>query len=223
MGVIKFPENRKSANRNSSITPSRICRTANLPNTCSTVAAAKKSWYHNIRYTYSSNLRNSVSRTAIRDTLDNRTGFNRTNRSGWQHLIRPSFSTKVLKYFNFAPSIGFEELWVPDYLKYTYDDSTKTTKIDTVSGFQARHLMTGIGANVSTTMCGLFEIPFSPMKVVRHKMDPSIGFSYAPDYTDEAFGYFQEVRDGNGNWSRNAINLPTTHSAAHRAAANSAI
>ena len=162
-------------------------------------SGSQKSWYHNIRYTYSSNLRNSVSRTAIRDTLDNRTGFNRTNRSGWQHLIRPSFSTKVLKYFNFAPSIGFEELWVPDYLKYTYDDSTKTTKIDTVSGFQARHLMTGIGANVSTTMYGLFEIPFSPMKVVRHKMDPSIGFSYAPDYTDEAFGYFQEVRDGNGN------------------------
>jgi lipopolysaccharide assembly outer membrane protein LptD (OstA) len=162
-------------------------------------SGSEQRWYHNLRYNYTSNLRNTVSRTPITDSTGTRIGFNRNERSGWQHAISPSFSTKLLRHFNFTSSLNFEELWVRQYLTYQYNDSTQTIEADTINDFRARHLITGIGANIRTTVYGLFEIPFSPLKVIRHKMDPTIGFSYSPDYTDRSFGYYQEIRDASGN------------------------
>jgi len=157
-------------------------------------------WYHNIRYTYSSSLKSSGFSAPKLDSLGQKIGTQHDLNAGWRHQINPSFSTKMFKYFNVTPRMSFQELWVPEYLDYSYDDSTQQVKIDTIDSFRSRHLLTGMGMNVRTTMYGLWEIPLLPVKVIRHKMDPSIGFSYAPDYTDPSFGYFQEIRDGDGNF-----------------------
>lgn len=152
-------------------------------------------WYHQIRYSYNSKMLGRGSRIAnFDDSTGAVTSFDRTFRSGWKHDIVPSFSTKIFKYFSVTPSMSFEELWSPDYVQYEYDDSLdRAVAVDTVGEFRSRHLFRNMGIGVKTTLYGLFEIPFSPMKVVRHKMDPSIGFSYQPDYSDESFGYYQRI------------------------------
>lgn len=161
--------------------------------------SSEKSWYHNIRYSYNSTLKSSGSNIPV---MDNTTGqtlyFNRTRASGWGHDITPTFSTKFLKYFNLSPTLSFQELWAAEYLDYRLDDSTNAVVADTVKGFRARHLLTNMGIGVRTTFYGLFEIPFSPLKVIRHKIDPSVSLRYQPDYSDPVFGYYQAIRDSSG-------------------------
>lgn len=158
----------------------------------------RAAWYHDIRYSYRSDITSRGSRIAVRDSAGNVVRFDRPSKSGWQHQINPSFSTKLLKYFNLTPSVAFQELWVPEYFNYRFVDSLNTVVADTVKQFRARHLFTGMQLRTSTTMYGLWNIPFSPLKVIRHKMDPSIGFSYQPDYSDPRFGYYQTFRDTTG-------------------------
>jgi lipopolysaccharide assembly outer membrane protein LptD (OstA) len=161
--------------------------------------SSKKSWYHDIRYSYNSSLRSSGSRIPITDSQTGETsGFNTTSATGWGHDITPTFSAKFLKYLNLTPSMSFQELWVAEYLDYRLIDSTNTVAADTIKGFRARHLLNNIGLNARTTLYGLFDIPFSPLKVIRHKIDPAIGFRFQPDYSDDVFGYYQTLRDTSG-------------------------
>ncbi len=161
--------------------------------------AGGPAWYNNIRYSYNSSLRSSGSRKAILDEAGTTTGFNREVKSGWMHNITPTFSTKVLKYFSLTPSLSIQELWTPEYLEYRFVDSLNTAVADTVKEFRARRLVQNIGLRAKTTVYGLWEIPLLPVKVIRHKMDPSIGFSYQPDYAEEKFGYWQTFTDTSGN------------------------
>ena len=163
-------------------------------------AGGQKQWYHNLRYSYNSKILARGSRIPVTDNASGQiTGFDRTYNSGWKHDIVPSYSFKALKYFSFSPSLSLEELWVPEYLEYAYSDSLDRVVVaDTVKEFRARHLARGMGMSVRTTLYGLFELPFSPLKVIRHKMDPSIGFSYQPDYSDEVYGYYQTFKNAAG-------------------------
>ncbi len=154
-------------------------------------------WYQKIKYSYNSQLRSSGSKTPVTDSLGKNVGFNRIRKSGWRHNVTTSFNTNLLKYFKFSQSVALQEDWVPEYLNYTFVDSINNTVADTVNNFRARHIFsTSISA--STTMYGLWEIPFSPLKVIRHKIDPQIGFSYRPDFANSSFGYFQTFRDTTG-------------------------
>jgi lipopolysaccharide assembly outer membrane protein LptD (OstA) len=81
--------------------------------------SSKRSWYHDIRYSYNSSLRSSGSRIPVTDSQTGETsGFNSTLATGWGHDITPTFSTKVLNYFNLTPSMSFQELWAAEYLDY---------------------------------------------------------------------------------------------------------
>ena len=158
-------------------------------------------WYNNIKYSYETRLKSSASRRATAfDSTGQAISFNNSRRSGWQHTIRPSYSTKILKHFSVTPSMNFTELWVPEFIDYKFVDSLNTVvAADTVNEFRARHLVTGIGLNVRTTMYGLWNIPITPLKVVRHKLDPVVGLRFQPDYSDPGFGYYQSFTDTSGN------------------------
>jgi len=152
----------------------------------------KKKWYHDIYYNYNSNF---ISRG--KKTLQSDSTFLQSVNSAWQHSASLSFNRKIFKYFKYRQSIRAEELWVPQYYEYSFVDSLNNVVRDTVREFRSRHTFsTSIGA--STTLYGLFEIPFSPLKVIRHKIDPSISFSFSPNFSDPQWGYTQVFRDTTG-------------------------
>jgi lipopolysaccharide assembly outer membrane protein LptD (OstA) len=152
----------------------------------------KKKWYHDIYYSYNSNF---LSRGQKKFQTDST--YNRSTKTAWQHNANFSYNSKILKYFKYNQSVRAEELWVPEYLEYTFIDSINGVTQDTVKEFKSRHTFsTSIGA--STTIYGLFELPFSPLKVIRHKMDPSITFSFSPDFSDPNWGYTQVFTDTSG-------------------------
>ncbi len=155
-------------------------------------------WYNDIKYTYNNNLRARRTKdfiAAIDSTETDR--FETETKGGWVHNLGMSYNTKVLKYFKLNQSVSFQELWTPYALDYTFDNETNTALSDTVDGFNARRTFS-TSLNSSTTFYGLWEIPFSPLKVIRHKVDPQIGFTYAPDFSDESFGYYESFIDTNG-------------------------
>jgi hypothetical protein len=156
-------------------------------------SSTKKRWYHDLFYSYNSNFTSRGSKKL--DTIDST--FIRDTDTGWQHNANLSFNSKIFKYLRYNQSIRFQELWVPEYLDYTFDETQNKAIPDTIKGFRARHTFSmNIGA--STTFYGLFEIPLLPVKVIRHKMDPNITFSFSPDFRDPRFGYVQTFADTSG-------------------------
>nr|HQV32688.1 putative LPS assembly protein LptD [Calditrichia bacterium] len=160
---------------------------------------ANAPWYAKITYNYSNNLISSGSNNPVSDSTGEVVAFRDTRNTGWVHRLTPGIQFKLFKYFSVSPSLSYEELWVPEYQTYAYDRSTGKIDTTVVEGFQARRSVSNIGASVSTSIYGLWEIPFSPLKVIRHKMDPRIGISYSPDYSKESFGYYDTLVDSNGN------------------------
>jgi len=156
----------------------------------------QQSWYNNIKYNYNSRFLSKGSRTPIEDD-----GFIRTKKSAWEHTVSLTTPMKFLKYINLQQNFNFRELWVPEYQNYAFVDSLNNSVADTVKKFKARHTFS-TGVTARTTFYGIWTIPFSPLKVIRHKIDPSIGFSYTPDFSDEKWGYYQNFTDTTGRLIR---------------------
>jgi lipopolysaccharide export system protein LptA len=162
--------------------------------------SVKRKWYHDIYYNYSSNFTSTGSKT-LQQTSDTTSFFQKQSRTGWQHNIALSFNSKILKYLKYNQNLRIDELWVPKYLDYSFDPGTNQAVADTVHKFRARHTFsTSVGA--SSTIYGLWEIPLLPVKVIRHKMDPSVSFSFSPNFTDPGFGYVQSFTDTLGRTIR---------------------
>lgn len=168
------------------------------------------SWYHNFKYNYTTRFLSRGSRKPLDEG-----GFQRTKKTAWRHDVSLSSPQKFLRYINLTPNFSFQELWVPEYYDYGFYSPNYSNRdsglprdfaflqpsdsivTDTVREFRARHTFsTGVAAQ--TTFYGLWEIPFSPLKVIRHKIDPSIGFTYRPDFSDDKWGYFDTITDANG-------------------------
>ncbi len=153
----------------------------------------KRKWYHDIYYNYNSNF---ISRGSKKLNISDST-FVKDTKTGWRHTGNISFNSKILGHLKYNQNFQFQELWVQKYLDYSFDKITNEAIADTIQQFRARHTFSmNIGA--STTMYGLFEIPFLPVKVIRHKMDPNISFSFSPDFTDPKYGYVQSFIDTTG-------------------------
>ena len=156
----------------------------------------KKRWYHNITYNFGSNFKADGSKKLQSDST-----FKKSQRMGWEHRGGLSLNFNLFKYFRYRQSVSFRELWVPQYYQYHWVDSLNMAVADTIRQPRARHIVnTNLG--VTTTLYGLFEIPFGPLKLIRHKMDPAIRFTFTPDYTEPRFGYIQTFTDSSGRLRR---------------------
>lgn len=149
-----------------------------------------------LRYNYSTNLESQYTKTRTISGAD--TGYTTVTRSRWDHQINLSSSFRLLRFFNLSPSVNWKELWVPEYRDYYLNPVTGNIEYRKKKGFKARHTYSA-SLNFRTTLYGLFEIPFGPLKYIRHKMDPSVSFQYTPDFSARSFGYFEEIADTSGN------------------------
>ena len=117
----------------------------------------------------------------------------RNAQSGIQHTLGISLgSYSVLKNFKLTPSVSYNEVWFTRRLTYNYVDAAKAFRIDTTRGFY-REFGYSTGLSLNTVFYGtvVFKDPKKTrtIQAIRHKVTPSLNYSYSPDFTTNASAY----------------------------------
>jgi hypothetical protein len=124
----------------------------------------------------------------------------RRSSSGVRHSIPVSTSVNVLKYFTLSPSFNYQEVWSFRRLEFTdFNRELGGVRVDTVGGFN-RSGSWNASAGLSTRVYGTFYVggkrETPKIQAIRHMIVPNVSLSYAPDYSRESSGNYQEVLVG---------------------------
>lgn len=117
------------------------------------------------------------------------------NRSkiGGKHTIPISTSMNVLKFFTLSPTFNYQDFWYTKELSYTYLESEKALRIDTLNGF-SRAGSWSSGASLNTRIYGTHFFNKGKIQAIRHVMTPSVSFTYNPDFSNTKYGVYEEVQ-----------------------------
>ncbi len=152
----------------------------------------KERWYEKISMQYTGKLTNSVSTTEdkvfSKETLENM-------RNGIEHSLPVSAPFSLFNYININPSANYTEKWF--FKRTLYDWNPVTNQTDTLPtqyGFY-RLYNYNFSLSASTTVYGMYDFTKKrrdrKIQAIRHTLSPSIGFSYAPDFTNQKYGYYR--------------------------------
>jgi len=162
-------------------------------------------WYEKISFSYSGNIKNSISNVKEKEIL--KQSLVRDWQNGWRHSIPislPSFN--LFKYINLSPSFNYSERWYTNYINKRYDPNNTYAspredhiQTDTVYSFR-RNYDYSYSLSTSTNIYGMYTMrnPNSRIKAIRHKITPSASFSYTPDFGQKKFGFWGTYVDGSG-------------------------
>ncbi len=152
-----------------------------------------KKWYQSINFSYNGKMLNKGSEKKNSETGE----IVKDESRGVDHALSFNAPQKIFKYLNISPSVSYSEIWVDEITKANIDSSTNNLVYYQEKQFAVRRMFNGnIGLN--TTLFGLFEPNIGSLKYIRHKIDPRITFTFAPDFSDPFYGYFTHVADTSG-------------------------
>ncbi|WP_319509194.1 putative LPS assembly protein LptD [uncultured Draconibacterium sp.] len=171
--------------------------------------SGKIKFYEKFGLNYTANFKNSIN--AKEDEILS-SSFATDWKNGVRHNLPISFpSFNLFNHINFSPGISYNEKWYFKKYNYNYEAGGEYTgnpssipenvRIDTITGLN-RIYDYAYSISASTNIYGMYipRNPDSKIKGIRHKMTPSISFSYRPDFGAEHYGYWQEVQvDSAGN------------------------
>jgi len=151
----------------------------------------QKKWYENINVNYTLDARNQISTTM--DSPNLLEDIFTKGRAGIQHNLPISANYKLLNHIVFTPSVRYVERWYPNKLNFSYNADSNRVETDTVQGFFANREFS-VNSNFTTNLYGTWRYQKGFLKALRHKMTPSVGFSYTPDFSRDFWGYYQAVQ-----------------------------
>lgn len=151
----------------------------------------KERWYEKVSLQYSGIFRNSI--TTKEDQLF-KSNLIKDWQNGMQHKASTNATFSLFKYINISPSFDYTERWYTSKLERGYDmEKNAIVDKDTTFGFY-RLYNYNASVSASTTLYGFFTpLPFlgNKVKMIRHRMEPSVSFGYAPDFSDPRYGYYK--------------------------------
>lgn len=166
-------------------------------------AAGKERWYEKIAVSYTGTLANSIN--TKEDKLFH-SSLVKDWRNGMRHQVPISASFSVLNYINVTPSFTFTDRMYTHKVMQGWDTERQDVQRDTVYGFyNVYNYNMSISAN--TKLYGMYRpMPwFGGKKIaaIRHVFTPTVSFSYAPDFSQSRFGFYDSYvkTDANGNVS----------------------
>ena len=140
-------------------------------------------WYENFYYSLSSAAQNRYAKSSDTSKADRLSSANH-NMSLSLNGVKAFFP-----WLSLNQSMQITENWYDRALEFAPADSGKSR---TQKGFAVLHIFS-YNASTSTKIYGTFQPNLGPIRALRHVMEPSLGFSFRPDFSDPAWGYFQEV------------------------------
>lgn len=164
-------------------------------------AVGKERWYEKIAMSYTGTLQNSIS------TKENKlfkSNLIKDWRNGMRHQVPISASFSLFNYINVTPSFNFTDRMYTYKVNQSWDTQSQTVRRDTVYGFHNVYNY-DLSISANTKLYGMYRpLPrFGGKKIVaiRHVFTPTISFSYAPDFGQSRFGYWDSYvrtdKDGN--------------------------
>jgi hypothetical protein len=131
-------------------------------------------------------------------TLANIPYFFKNSRKGIKFNLPLGTSIKVFKYFTLSPAISFDELWYFDKLDWGLnEDKTHLVVKDTIHGFNTITNYSG-GISTTTRFYGMYLFKKGKVQAIRHIINPSVGYSFRPDFGDPKYDYYQRETLANG-------------------------
>ena len=158
-------------------------------------------WWENISLSYVLNAENNIT---AQDTDLFKASTLDQMQYGVQQSIPLSSSVKVLRFFNWTNSLTYNERWHWSTIEKSYDAATGAVTTDTVRGFRSNRDFS-ISSSLSTRIYGMFQFKWGPLKALRHVINPSLSFTYRPDFGSERFGYWRQYTDSTGYVHRYSI------------------
>ena len=151
-------------------------------------AAGEERWYEKIAFQYTGRMTNSIT---TKDNLILKQGLSEWN-NGMQHNIPVNATFTLFKYLNVVPSFNYTERWYTRKVMQNYDQAAQTVVRDTINGFN-RVYNYNLSLQMNTKLYGFFK-PWKmfgdKVQMIRHVFTPSVSFSYAPDFGESRYGYY---------------------------------
>ena len=153
-------------------------------------AVGKERWYEKISMNYTGTLSNSIS--TKEDKLMH-SSLIKDWRNGMKHSIPVSASFNLLKYINVTPTFNYTERWYTNKVVQSWDTERQTAVKDTIYGFN-RVFDFNLSLSANTKLYGFYKpnpkVFGKKLNMVRHVFTPTVSFSYAPDFGDSKWGYW---------------------------------
>ena len=161
-------------------------------------------WYHDIRWSLSSNMNNIQKIYLKAATLkEDSLGWSNTerivdNRTWAKNSLNFQAQQNILRYITMSLNLGITQDWTPSY-REAFLNTSGAVDYREVEAFVARH--TGrISLSANTKLYGLLPLRIGSFQALRHVISPSISYSYTPDFSKPILGYdlgyFPEGPDG---------------------------
>ncbi len=183
-------------------------------------ATTAKNWVQKISFSWNMNTTNRATNNKIGAPNFPVVGYNPENdtivpisdlgikglfdraQNGMRHQIPISTSMNIFKFITFSPSFSYSELWYNKELNYQWIDEESAVQIDTIKKFSRAYQYSGSGS-FNTRLYGTLNFKGEKIQAIRHVMIPSFSMSFSPDFSDDKYGYYQDVQiDTLGNKRR---------------------
>ncbi len=158
-------------------------------------------WYEKIKMSYTGTFRNQI--TTKEDKLL-KSNLLKDWQNGATHRIPIDATFTLFDYINVTPSINYSERWYTRRISKVYDPNINRLAVaDTTHGFY-RNWDFNTSLSFSTSLYG-FYTPWKflfgdRVQVIRHRVNPSVSISYAPDFGQPFFKSWRQIsyidRDG---------------------------
>lgn len=169
-------------------------------------------WYNTLRWSYNNNFKttrkwtyNSFvnSDTTSSDSLIWEDTIDDTRT--WRHNMNLSGNTQVLDVFKLVGSISYQDAWAFSYYDplldpngfVVIDSSTGAIQTEERSGFIRRGTFS-TSASLNTKLYGIFPVRLGALRAIRHTLTPSVSLSYAPNFSDDIWGYTKTYFNATG-------------------------
>ncbi|GAB6123338.1 putative LPS assembly protein LptD [Dysgonomonas termitidis] len=156
-------------------------------------AAGAERWYEKIQLSYTGDFRNSI------DTKENlllKSNLQKDWKNAMKHTIPVSATFSAFNYLNITPSINYTERWYTSKIQKQWNPETNThmsMRGDTTYSFK-RVYDFNAALSFQTKLYGEYIPVFSKTTRIRHVFTPSISLSYAPDFSDPIFGFYERYK-----------------------------
>ena len=153
-------------------------------------AAGDPKWYEKISIAYNGEIKNEIN---TKEDKILHSSLSKDWVNGMSHTIPIRGTFTLFNYVTVTPQFNFADKTLFRKVNKSWDKVSQKELADTVSGFYNLYNW-NLGVNMSTKLYGFWipnrKIFGEKVQAIRHVITPTVGFTYAPDFSTDRYGYY---------------------------------